>query len=120
MDTIKASLNTGGILLKKHITLNRLTALLWSFVRAVLIIGISFYILYPLLIKVSLAFMDKQDIYDVTVSFIPKNFTLENIKAVFENMNYPTAFFNSLVLTHAYNGIAACFMYVGRIWLCQV
>ena len=39
----------------------------------VLLIGLSFIILYPFLIKLSSAFMSVQDTYDNTVALIPRH-----------------------------------------------
>lgn len=68
----------------------------WAVVRTVLIIGISFYILYPLLTKFSMAFMATEDLYDITVRLVPRTFSLENLKLVWEQMNYPTSLLNTL------------------------
>lgn len=73
----------------KHIFNPRhLISKLNSILRAIIIIGVSYYILYPLLMKVSLAFMDQQDMYDTSVMLVPKHFTLDNIKIVWKHMNY--------------------------------
>ncbi len=71
----------------------------WKLVRLVLITGISFLILYPLIVKFSLSIMQERDLYDNTVRYVPKNFTLENYKLVWEHMRYPTAFWNSFKLS---------------------
>ena len=70
-----------------------------SLMRLVFLTGIGFYILYPLFIKLMAALMQQSDIYDATVSVVPKNFTLENFKLVFEVMKFPQAFTNSLLLS---------------------
>lgn len=70
-----------------------------SLMRAIFIIGIGFYILYPVFLKLMAALMLKTDMDDVTVSVIPKHFTLDNIKLVFDTMNYPKAFLNTLLLS---------------------
>lgn len=88
-----------GNFFARFFSFRRLKSFTWSIVRGVLIAGISFYILYPLFLKISLAFMDKKDILDVTVTLIPRNFTLENLKVAFEYMKYPEAFINSMKLT---------------------
>lgn len=62
-----------------------------------LIIGISFIILYPLLLKVSMAFKDKADIYNPTIYMIPVNFTLDNIKMAASILNYFPLLGNTLV-----------------------
>ncbi|MCQ6559007.1 carbohydrate ABC transporter permease [Paenibacillus mendelii] len=72
---------------------------LWIIVRAVLLIGICFIILYPIITKVSLAFRDKQDMFDSTVVWLPRNFTLDNIKLIFGYLNYTEAVTNTFILS---------------------
>lgn len=69
-------------------TKNKFMDTLWSIFRYALIIGISFVIIYPLLSKVSVAFKDKQDIYNPTIYMIPVHFTMDNIKMALEVMDY--------------------------------
>ena len=52
----------------------------WSIIRLMLLIGISYTILYPLMSKMVLLFMDPIDLQDFTVTWIPRNYTLSNIK----------------------------------------
>ena len=52
----------------------------WSIVRFVLIAGIGYYILYPLITKFSMCFMSMEDLSDVTVRLIPRHFTTENLR----------------------------------------
>ena len=72
---------------------------LFTFVRAIVLAGICYYILYPLIVKLSLAVMAEQDLYDSTVAIIPRNFSLDMLKTVWETMDYPTAAVNSLLIT---------------------
>lgn len=67
----------------------------WAIVRAFLIAGISFIILYPLITKISRSFMQVQDIYDMTVRYFPKNFTLRNFELIWIWMDLPQTFFNT-------------------------
>ena len=73
--------------------------LFWNIIRSVIIIGISYYILYPIFIKFSLAFMSKEDLYDITVRLIPRNFTLDNIRLVFTQLDYFTSLSNTTLLS---------------------
>lgn len=73
--------------------------LLWSVVRAVIVCGICFIILYPLIKKISVAIMDEQDLFDATVVYVAKHFTLDNFKVAWKAMNYPRAFGNTLLLS---------------------
>lgn len=79
--------------------LNIIKKVFAGFLRAVLICGISFIILQPLIIKVSSSFMTVNDLYDQTVKWIPMKITLDNYISAWEIMDYPVAFKNSLFLT---------------------
>lgn len=83
----------------KWFSFKKMTDLVWSFFRAVIIFGVSFIIMYPILLKVSIAFKDKIDIYNSTVVWIPQHFTLENLILVFRMMEYPKVLLNSVLLS---------------------
>jgi multiple sugar transport system permease protein len=68
---------SGGYLLKKIIMQK-----IYKFARAVLILGLSFLILQPLLNKLSVSFMEERDLYDPTIIVVPRHFTLNNYKIV--------------------------------------
>ena len=89
---------------------NKLKKLIWSIVRTLIILGVSFVILRPVLTKISSSFMVERDLYDSTVHWIPKHFTWGNYKAMFEHMKYPKAFMNSLIFSLVVSGlqIASC------------
>jgi len=63
-------------------SLNRLkrnaVSVVYKIFRAVLLFGLCFLIVQPLLDKLSISFMEQQDLYDSTVISIPRNFTLGN------------------------------------------
>lgn len=73
---------------KKKFTMHAAAKSAGSFVRAVIIIGICFTILQPLFVKLSVSFMDEQDLYDSSVKYIAKHFTLINYKMAIEGLNY--------------------------------
>lgn len=62
--------------------------LLISIARLLLLIGISYTILIPLFSKLALVFMSSADLTDFSVKWVPKHFTLQNIKIVFNLMDY--------------------------------
>ncbi|MGO4540036.1 carbohydrate ABC transporter permease [Paenibacillus sp. 2TAB19] len=72
---------------------------LWVIIRFVLIFGIAFVIVYPILLKLSIAFKSMDDLYDSTVIWVPKAFTLDNFKLVFTAMNYPKVLTNTFMLS---------------------
>ncbi len=54
--------------------------IVWRILRAGLIIGICYVILMPLMTKISSSFMEVRDMFDVTVRWIPRHFTLETTR----------------------------------------
>lgn len=72
---------------------------LWTIIRLVLIIGLSFVILYPIIQKISTAIKDKADLYSPIVVFIPEHFTLDNFKQAISIMDYWETLVNTFVLS---------------------
>lgn len=70
----------------------------WKIFRFLLLFGLSFVILYPLLYMLSTAFRPIEEINDPSVIWIPKTFTLENFKQVIEMMDYGKTLPTSLTL----------------------
>lgn len=64
-----------------------------------LIIGLSFVILYPIIQKISTAIKDKADLYSPIVVFIPEHFTLDNFKQAISIMDYWETLANTFVLS---------------------
>ncbi|WP_409346507.1 carbohydrate ABC transporter permease [Paenibacillus sp. MBLB4367] len=79
--------------------LDRLLHACWVLVRAVLVSGLCFVILYPLFFKLSVAFKQKTDVYDPTVLWIPKHFTVETFRIAAASLNYADTFLNSLLIS---------------------
>ncbi|MCQ6561344.1 carbohydrate ABC transporter permease [Paenibacillus mendelii] len=71
----------------------------WILVRATLVTGLCFVILYPLFFKISISFKARADMLDPTVLWIPKHFTLENFRFAAETLNYADTFVNSLFIS---------------------
>ncbi|WP_082423283.1 carbohydrate ABC transporter permease [Paenibacillus dakarensis] len=72
---------------------------LWVLVRTVLVTGFCFIILFPLFLRISVAFRSKADIYDPTVLWIPKSFTLDNIKIAIQATEYWPALLNTVLIS---------------------
>lgn len=81
--------------------LNKWSELLWSLVRAVLLIGMSFVILYPILLKVSASFKTLEDLTNPTVMWIPERISLDNYRLAIDVMDYFAAIRNSFLLSAA-------------------
>jgi multiple sugar transport system permease protein len=72
---------------------------LWYLFRFLLLLGISYVILFPFFSKISSSFMAPEDFVDVTVRLIPKHPTLETYSAIIKDNGYWTALFNTFVLS---------------------
>lgn len=59
-----------------------------SVLRMIFLICICFVVLYPLFLKVSISFMSVSDLYDSSVVFLPKNWTLSNWKLSLDVVDY--------------------------------
>ena len=96
---------SGGYLVKK-----RILEYAVSFARFILLFGMCFMILQPILNKISVSFMTEADLYNPIVISIPEHFTTDNYKLAAELMNYKKAIINSFVisLTIAILQIAVC------------
>ena len=72
-----------------------------AFFRFVLMLGVSFVIIYPFIARIAGSFMTREDILDATVSLIPKSPTLEIYKALIIENHYTEALLNTLLLSLA-------------------
>ncbi|MBQ7715667.1 MAG: carbohydrate ABC transporter permease [Clostridia bacterium] len=71
----------------------------WYIFRLLLLIGISYIILFPFITKISGSFMSPSDFKDVTVSLIPRSPTLDTYKAIISENGYFKAFGNTFLLS---------------------
>ena len=69
-----------------------------SICRAILLFGLCFLILQPLLNKISVSFMTEGDLYDPIVISIPLHFTTENYRLAAGLMEYTRSLTNSLIV----------------------
>lgn len=83
----------------RYLNLRMAKDICWRIIRLVIVTGLSFLILYPFFIKISMSFMDVNDYYDKTVKYIPKNFTLDNIREAWKQLNYLESGKNTLILS---------------------
>ncbi|HWT76823.1 MAG TPA: carbohydrate ABC transporter permease [Mobilitalea sp.] len=90
-DAIERNRKSGGYLLKK--TVSRKT---YQILRAILLFGLCFLILQPLLNKISVSFMKENDLYDPTIIVVPRNFTTENYRLVSHLISFWKALANSI------------------------
>lgn len=58
-----------------------------SIFRTALFVLLAFVIFYPIVTKLSFAFMTAEDVHDLSVNYVPKHFTFENFKLAWSQMN---------------------------------
>jgi len=67
-----------------------------SILRGLLMFGLCFMIIQPLLTRFATSIMEEQDLYDSTIVLLPRHVTLENFTHVFNMTSMPTSMLNSL------------------------
>ncbi len=83
----------------KFVNLYTIKNIVWYLFRFLLLLGISYVILFPFYSKIASSFMSKEDFVDVTVRLIPRHPTLETYKAIIQDNKYFTALLNTFVLS---------------------
>ena len=71
---------------------------IWCFFRFVILFGLGFVIMYPLIYMISCSFRDRNDMNDPTVMWIPRHFTLKIIKETLEAMDFWNTLKTTLIL----------------------
>ena len=80
---------------QKVFSLNFLGKVIWAILRYVLLVGISYIILYPFITKIAASFMSTTDFTDQTVKLISKNPTLDQWVFIIKENKYWQALFNT-------------------------
>lgn len=83
----------------KYLSLRFLGTVVFKLFRLVLLLGVSYVILFPFISKIASSFMDPLDFVDSTVKLIPKNPTLNTYKQIIIENSYFEALFNTTILS---------------------
>ena len=83
-------------------------------IKFIFLFGFCFVILYPVATMILKTFMDKRDLIDNSVIYIPRHFTLENIKAAAMTLNYGKSLMNTVVISMS----TTCLLYTSRTAVC--
>ena len=83
----------------KYLSLSFVGNVIFKIVRLVLLIGISYVILYPFFSKIASSFMSPEDFVDATVKLIPKTPTLNTYKQIIIENHYFQAMGNTALLS---------------------
>lgn len=71
----------------------------WSIARAILMLGLSFIILHPLLYMISMVFRPLDQAADPSVVWIPKSFSLDNLVRAADYMNFESTLPSTVLIT---------------------
>jgi len=75
---------------------NNIVDVIYKLFRAILLFGLCFLILQPLLDKLSVSFMEQQDLFDATVISIPRTFSMSNYRVSLQLLNYWTTLLQTI------------------------
>ncbi|MGL4737187.1 MAG: carbohydrate ABC transporter permease [Cellulosilyticaceae bacterium] len=81
---------------------------LWKLGRFILLFGICFVILYPILTKFMVSFMSIEDAYDNSVRYIPKNFTLSNYVNALKILEFKDIVWTSFLVPGILSAVHMC------------
>ncbi len=70
----------------------------WPVARFLILFGLCFIILYPLIYMLSCAFRAQEDMNDPTVMWIPRHFTLKILQQTWQAMDFGNTLGNTLLL----------------------
>lgn len=74
------------------------TERLWMLFRFIILFGLGFVILYPLLYMISCAFRERSDMNDPTVIWLPRHYTVQIIKETMDAMDFWNTLKTTLIL----------------------
>ena len=85
--------------LRERFTKTNILSVLGRIFIYLLLIEISFIIIYPLLTKLSASLMSQEDMYDRTVTFIARHPTVENFVTVFKESDFLISLLHTFIVS---------------------
>lgn len=93
---------------QKSVAVRQILNFCWSVFRYALLVGLAYVLLYPLLYMITMAVREKNDMFDITVNWIPRNFTLYTLERIWKAMEYPKTLLNTIFITVICSVLSAC------------
>ncbi len=81
---------------------------LWALVRFVIVFGICFVVLFPVIKRLSLSVMEEGDLLDATIMYVAKHFTVDNYALAWQVMDYPATFIRTIGLSLVASVLQLC------------
>lgn len=82
----------------RYLRRKRIVEKVWPIFRFLILFGLCFVILYPLIYMLSTAFRPSAQMTDPSVIWLPKSFTLKNIMDVWDTMDFGPTLLNTVLL----------------------
>jgi len=82
----------------RYIFWRRISGYVWPFFRFIIVFGLSFVILYPILYMISTSIRPQSEMNDPSVMWIPKTIRFENFVEIWNAIEYPKTLWQTLVL----------------------
>lgn len=76
----------------------KLVGVIWPIFRFLILFGLCFVILYPLIFMISTAFRPSEQMNDPSIIWLPKSLTLDNIRQTWDIMDFGPTVFNTVRL----------------------
>ena len=86
--------------------------------KAVLLIGLCFVMIYPILFILSSGFKSLEDIYNPSVVWIPQQFSLEAMNVAVQILDYPKALLKTVTILVP--SVLLQLVTVLRLWFCTI
>lgn len=83
---------------QKYLKRKRVFDAVWPIARGLIVFGLCFIIIYPLLFMISAAFRPRAEMNDPTIMWIPKHYIISNIVDAAKEMDFGNTLVNTLVL----------------------
>ena len=71
---------------------------LYKVFRFFLLLGLSFVILFPIIYMISMSFRPLEDLFDPSIVWVSRGFTLNNFVVAFRNLDYVNSFLTTLLI----------------------
>lgn len=85
--------------LQKKKMINKILSYVYSFLRFIIIFGLAFIILKPIITKLLVSFMGPKDMLDNAVNMVPKNPSLNYWKAAVQGLDLKHSLLNTVLLS---------------------
>lgn len=96
IDNLKIEKAKGWARVKQFLKSKRLRKIVWAIIRTVLLTGLCFLVIYPILTLLIASLKSEQDMYDSTVIFIPRSMSFVNYLAMWNHMKAGNLLLNSI------------------------